>query len=95
LVVLEALSCGLPVITSRFNGVSELMQDPKHGRILDDPSDVSALAECMESLCDPMIRKPIALRARELAMNHSFARQAQEFLDLYAEIVRNNSRPGR
>ncbi len=93
LVVLEAFACGLPVITSRYNGVSELMQDPAHGRILEDPSDVSTLAECMGSLLDPKAREPISHRARELAMNHSLERQTQEFLDLYLEILSKKPNP--
>jgi UDP-glucose:(heptosyl)LPS alpha-1,3-glucosyltransferase len=47
LVVLEALAMGLPVITTRCNGASEIMEDGVHGFVLDDPEDVPALAEAM------------------------------------------------
>ena len=47
LVVLEALACGLPVITTRFNGASELLNPPREGYVLDDPHDHVGLAWCM------------------------------------------------
>ncbi len=42
-VVIEALASGLPVITSRFNGASELIQSGINGHVLDDPADLSSL----------------------------------------------------
>src|SRR5262249_49582738 len=43
LVVLEALACGLPVITTRYNGASELFQSPGGGLVVDDPHDHAQL----------------------------------------------------
>jgi UDP-glucose:(heptosyl)LPS alpha-1,3-glucosyltransferase len=42
-VVAEALSSGLPVITSGFNGASELIEPGINGHILEDPSDLASL----------------------------------------------------
>jgi len=42
-VVAEALSSGLPVITSRFNGASELIEPGINGHILEDPADLPRL----------------------------------------------------
>jgi len=39
LVVLEALACGLPVITTRANGASELLDPADAGQVIDDPHD--------------------------------------------------------
>src|SRR6202000_1194572 len=39
LVVLEALACGLPVITTRHNGASELLHPPREGFVIHDPHD--------------------------------------------------------
>jgi len=44
LVVLEALACGRPVITTRFNGASELMEDGREGCLLDSPTETDRLA---------------------------------------------------
>lgn len=42
-VVSEALATGIPVITTRYNGASELIDPGINGHILDDPRDFSAL----------------------------------------------------
>ncbi|MCS6849677.1 MAG: glycosyltransferase family 4 protein, partial [Gemmataceae bacterium] len=54
LVVLEALACGLPVITSRFNGASELLHPPREGYVIQDPHQHAYLAWCMAQLLDPV-----------------------------------------
>src|SRR5262249_34981442 len=45
LVVLEALACGLPVITTKNNGAGELMHPPAEGYVVDDPHDLPILAD--------------------------------------------------
>src|SRR5205085_4642383 len=50
LVTLEASSCGLPVITSRFNGAAELTTDGKVGFLINDPGDIDTPAEKMAAL---------------------------------------------
>src|SRR5438105_3144986 len=48
LVVLEARACGLPVITSCYNGASELLSPPHDGYVIDDPHNHAQLAACIE-----------------------------------------------
>jgi UDP-glucose:(heptosyl)LPS alpha-1,3-glucosyltransferase len=45
--VLEAMAADKPVITTRFNGASELFVHDRHGKIIDDPRDVRSLAEAI------------------------------------------------
>lgn len=45
---LEAMANGLPVITSSFNGVAELIENGKSGYILSDPLDHVELASVIE-----------------------------------------------
>jgi UDP-glucose:(heptosyl)LPS alpha-1,3-glucosyltransferase len=40
---LEALAAGLPVITTRANGFSEIMREGVDGTVLDAPDDLRAL----------------------------------------------------
>jgi len=42
-VVPEALACGLPVITSRFNGAAEWLTEDVNGHVLPAPEDTDAL----------------------------------------------------
>jgi UDP-glucose:(heptosyl)LPS alpha-1,3-glucosyltransferase len=44
LATLEALSAGLPVITTAANGVSEIMTPGVHGEVVSEPSDIGSLA---------------------------------------------------
>lgn len=53
LVVLEALGCGVPVITTRYNGAAELMEGTEAGRVLDEPTDQEGMASALEELLDP------------------------------------------
>src|SRR5205085_5096840 len=55
-VVIEALTCGLPVVTSRHNGAAELMSPPREGFVIDDPHDHAALAGALAALLDPVRR---------------------------------------
>lgn len=47
-VVSEALASGLPVITSRMNGASELIEPGVHGEVLEDPSDIDGMIAAVE-----------------------------------------------
>jgi UDP-glucose:(heptosyl)LPS alpha-1,3-glucosyltransferase len=53
---LEALACGLPVITTRFNGFSEIIQDGVHGCIVDDPRNLIGLRDAIRFWSDPSPR---------------------------------------
>jgi UDP-glucose:(heptosyl)LPS alpha-1,3-glucosyltransferase len=53
LVVLEALACGLPVLTTRYNGASELFRAPEEGLVVPDPHDAPGLGRAVADLADP------------------------------------------
>jgi UDP-glucose:(heptosyl)LPS alpha-1,3-glucosyltransferase len=46
-VVSEALATGIPVITTAFNGASELIDSGVNGHVLDDPRDLATLGMCV------------------------------------------------
>ncbi|HEX8678982.1 MAG TPA: glycosyltransferase family 4 protein, partial [Chthoniobacterales bacterium] len=92
LVTLEAAACGLPVITTRYNGASELMHDGLDGYVLEDPHDVATLAARMQALLDPALRNTMGAAGRAVALQHTFERQTDEFLELYREIMERRAR---
>ncbi len=47
---LEALACGLPVITTSANGAAEIIKDGKNGFVLDLPVDMEELAYKIEQV---------------------------------------------
>jgi UDP-glucose:(heptosyl)LPS alpha-1,3-glucosyltransferase len=83
LVVLEALACGLPVITSRYNGASELLDPPQAGLLIDDPHDHRRLAGCIEQFCDPARRADAAQAAREAADRWTFDHHYQRMMAVF------------
>lgn len=46
-VVSEALASGIPVVTTSFNGASELIEPGINGHVLSDPADMAALGTCI------------------------------------------------
>ena len=87
LVVLEAFACGLPVITTRFNGAGELMTPGEHGFVMDDPNNAEQLADFMRTLLDGRKRDKMMTAARQLALRNSFQSNVSRILDVYREVI--------
>src|SRR5262249_41762459 len=87
LVVLEALACGLPVITSRFNGASELFTSPDAGYVVEDPHDHERLAGCMRRMLDPAARGACAQAARRASALWTFEHHYRQLLQVFAEAA--------
>jgi UDP-glucose:(heptosyl)LPS alpha-1,3-glucosyltransferase len=87
LVVLEALAMGVPVISTRFNGASEIMTDGVHGFVLDDPTDVKALAAAMRKMLDPEVRARMSAACLELRPRLSYENHLRTLLRIYDQVV--------
>jgi UDP-glucose:(heptosyl)LPS alpha-1,3-glucosyltransferase len=87
LVVLEALACGLPVITSRYNGASELLDPPRDSYVLADPHDDALLAVCMRQLLDPERRSACARAVGQTAARWTFEDHYRQMLQVFAEAA--------
>jgi UDP-glucose:(heptosyl)LPS alpha-1,3-glucosyltransferase len=66
---LEAMACGLPVVTSRINGASEIVRPGENGNVVEDPADATALAGAIEFFLDPVIRAKAGVMARQTAQS--------------------------
>ena len=53
---LEALACGLPVITTRSNGFSEIIENGVHGSTVDLANNVTGLRDAIQFWSDPARR---------------------------------------
>ncbi len=87
LVVLEALACGMPVITSRFNGASELLTPPREGYVIDDPHDHGQLAWFMSELLDPGLRRACGQAARQTALQWTFEHHYRQLFQVLTEAA--------
>ena len=89
----EAMACGLPVITSRTNGGSEIITHGCDGLILEDPSDFNRLAEMIRALLtDPVLRNSLGTAAAETARQYTWERNAARMRELFEMAARQNSR---
>ena len=84
-VILEALGCGLPVVSTRVGGIAEIINESNG--ILVPPSDTQALAIAMEQCCHTYNNyKPESLRAQ--VMERYDTKQVGKLLDeWYHEII--------
>ena len=78
LVALEALACGLPVVTTRSNGANELLGGA--GVVVSDPHDSLELAAAISLVADPAALPELAAKAKQAAA-------AWTFEDHYAALL--------
>jgi UDP-glucose:(heptosyl)LPS alpha-1,3-glucosyltransferase len=83
--VLEALACGLPVVTSRRCGAGELVVAHEAGWTCDS-TDVAAFAERMSALMEPDERARRATRAVEAVAPLTPEAMTDRLLALYASL---------
>jgi UDP-glucose:(heptosyl)LPS alpha-1,3-glucosyltransferase len=77
---IEALAAGLPVITSRNNGVAELVENGKEGFVLESLFDAGELAERIRDA----MKNPLELgeNARNRVLGFPIARATREFTEV-------------
>ena len=83
LVVLEALAMGVPVISTVFNGATEIMTDGMHGYVLKDPNDVNPLADAMCKLLDGSRRQTMREACLALRPTLSYEHHLDELMKVY------------
>jgi UDP-glucose:(heptosyl)LPS alpha-1,3-glucosyltransferase len=88
-VILEALSVGLPVIATRWDGAAEFIRGTEAGRLLDEPTETDAFAYALERLCDPgeRARAKASIAEHDLPRKVSTARHVDEMLEIYEELA--------
>jgi glycosyltransferase involved in cell wall biosynthesis len=81
LVILEALACGIPAIVSRCAGGSELMEEGRHGYLIENPVDHKEVAGLLaRALRDPQALAKMGVEARALAERNSWDHVAEKYL---------------
>lgn len=87
--VLEALGAGKPVITTRFNGATDLFVDQRHGKVIDRPENVEALAEAIGwfTHTENIRNASQAIVEDNLKENVSVSRVARQLMGVYESIL--------
>lgn len=87
-VVLEAMERSLPTVATRIPGISDLIEDPETG-LLVEPEDSSSLAECLIKLIsDRKIRRNMGRFARERVVSlFSIEKITDSYQALYKDLI--------
>jgi UDP-glucose:(heptosyl)LPS alpha-1,3-glucosyltransferase len=85
----EAMACGLPVIASLANGVSEIITDGENGLILEDARDANALAAMIRRVYeDEPFRIALGRNAAKSVEQFTWDRNAQDLRAIFDEVLR-------
>jgi UDP-glucose:(heptosyl)LPS alpha-1,3-glucosyltransferase len=88
MVISEAMASGLPVITTRSAGASELIEPEEDGLLIDDSADVAALASALGRLAnDPDLRSRLGAAARRKMESHTWDAVAEATLEVYRRVL--------
>ncbi|MCS6870921.1 MAG: glycosyltransferase family 1 protein [Anaerolineae bacterium] len=84
--VLEAMACGVPVLTSNVSSLAEIAGD---AALLVDPHDTSALAEgLLRLLTDSALRERLKAAGKARAAQFTWQQTAQQTLSVYRRLVK-------
>jgi UDP-glucose:(heptosyl)LPS alpha-1,3-glucosyltransferase len=87
---LEALSFGIPVITTAANGFAEIIESGVHGEIIDRPNEIGAIRGAIEAWAKPDRRKDAKIRCLNLARQFSMDRNVQQTLEVLEGLIQEN-----
>ncbi len=91
LVLMEAMSSGLPVITASSAGGAELVS-PDCGFVLADSEDLEQLTEYLQALTqNPEQRIVMGKASRQLAEQHLWVSKAKLYIDLFEKFIAEQS----
>lgn len=85
---LEAMACGLPVITTAGNGIAELLEERHTGMVVPDPRDVEGLVQRITECLDPARREERQAAARACAEAFPAEGHLKQMLVTYEDVLR-------
>lgn len=92
--ILEALAADKPVITTKFNGATDMFVNNRHGIVINSPLDIQGLAEAIVYFTDV---KNIQVTSQAIAQdnlkkNISIGRAAEQLMKVYELIIQKKGR---
>jgi phosphatidyl-myo-inositol alpha-mannosyltransferase len=88
MVLLEGMSCGVPIVASRISGFELLVEQAREGLLVEPPDDPASFAAGIEQLlAAPAERKRMGAEGRHTAVGrYAWHRVAGELESFYAEL---------
>ena len=84
---LEALACGLPVITSRNNGFSEIIEEGVHGSIVDSANDIVGLGDAIRFWSDAARRAAVRSTNMQYAAQFDISKNVARTLEIVVQAA--------
>lgn len=85
--ILEAMSYGLPIISTKVGGIPEILKDGVNGFIM-EPGDKAALKSAIDALLnDPDLRKRMGTASSNMVEEHLPEHVAEQLTELYSSIL--------
>jgi UDP-glucose:(heptosyl)LPS alpha-1,3-glucosyltransferase len=84
---LEALASGLPVITTRSNGFSEIVENGVHGSIIDNPAKLVGLRDAIHFWSDSSRRNAARSANIERASQFDFPKNVAQTLEILTRVA--------
>jgi len=82
--MLEAMASGLPIVTTRCEGVEELIAD--NGVVVENPQPETLAAAVRKLAEDRAVLNAMSLAARKKAESFGWDKVAESYLRLYAKV---------
>jgi glycosyltransferase involved in cell wall biosynthesis len=85
--LLEAMALAKPILATRVGGIPELVREGIDG-ILTDPGDIKGLAQALETISDPTLRRQMGTAGQARARrDFSPEQEAQHFMDAIRAVL--------
>jgi UDP-glucose:(heptosyl)LPS alpha-1,3-glucosyltransferase len=91
---LEAMACGLPVLTTAINGAAELMHDGLHGCVLDDTPSSETVADALQRMLTREQRQAMGEAAQQMASDYPLSRALTQTLQVYEALASESPEAG-
>jgi hypothetical protein len=86
LVLLEAMACGTPVVSTAYMGTADIVKPERGARVA--PDDEAGFASLVvELLNDPARRRSMSVEARGYAATWSAGAMSERMADLYSSLI--------
>lgn len=86
--LLEAMTLGLPVVSSNVGGISEVLKNGESGYLVDQPDDTVKYVEALEKIFAlPEAYKEISAKAKRISAYFTAENMASKVLEIYKEAI--------
>ncbi len=87
IVNLEAMACGIPVISTKLGGIPDIVNHGKNGLII-EPGNIKALADALTYLLENEdVRKKMGECGKKMVVNYSWKKIAEKTEKVYQDVL--------